>query len=87
MNGHPLSSFNNQAGFVADFVNVGVHAVITNSWASDGKAAEAFITDFYRKLEVSGNIANSLQDAKRQYLKNNRQDGLYDWAGYQLFIE
>jgi CHAT domain-containing protein/tetratricopeptide (TPR) repeat protein len=87
MNDHPLSSFNNQAGFVADFVDVGVHAVIANLWASDGKAAEAFMTDFYRKLEVSGNIASSLQDAKRQYLKNNRQDGLHDWAGYQLFIE
>ncbi len=35
---------------------------------------------------MSGNIAESLRTSRLQYLKNNRDNGLYDWAGYQLFI-
>ncbi len=85
--GNPVSGFINQTGLISDFVDAGAHSVIANLWAADSSNADYFITDFYHKLEASGNIANALTGAKRQYLKNNRNTGLYDWAGYQVFIE
>jgi CHAT domain-containing protein/tetratricopeptide (TPR) repeat protein len=95
MNDAPHSGFISQPGLISDFVAAGARAVIASLWATDGEAAEAFITDFYHELGASGDIAASLRDAKRAslrdakrtYLKNNRENGLYDWAGYQLFIE
>jgi CHAT domain-containing protein/tetratricopeptide (TPR) repeat protein len=83
----PDSGFNNQLALVSDFAGAGAHSVIANLWATGGRAAEAFIKDFYHNLQDSGDVADSLQDAKRVYLKNNRDDGLFDWAGYQLFID
>ena len=83
----PPSGFSYQQGLISDFAGAGAHSVIANLWATEGKAAEAFITGFYAELEASGNIASSLRYAKRRYIKNNRDDGLYDWAGYQLFVD
>ncbi len=87
MSHSPSSGFSVRPGLISDFADAGAHSVIANLWASNGKSAEAFTTDFYRRLEVTGNIAGSLNEAKRQYLKNNRDNGLFDWAGYQLFID
>ena len=86
MNNSPVSGFNARPGLISDFTDAGAHSVIANLWASNGKSAEAFVTGFYHELEATGDIAGSLTDAKRQYLKDNRENGLYDWAGYQLFI-
>lgn len=86
-NNAPPSGFSSQQGLISDFTDAGAHSVIANLWATDGKAAEAFITDFYAELEASGNIASSLNDAKQRYIKNNRNNGLYDWAGFQLFVD
>jgi CHAT domain-containing protein len=79
--------FNNQPGLAADFIAVGAQSVIASFWATGGKADEAFLSSFYRRLADSGNIARSLRDAKREYIRDNRGSGLYDWAAYQLFIE
>jgi CHAT domain-containing protein len=83
----PVSAFINQPGFVSDFINAGAQAVIARLWVSGGSVSESFIKDFYLELESSQNLARALTISKRQYLLKNRQDGLYDWAGYQLFIE
>jgi CHAT domain-containing protein len=83
----PLSGFSTWPGLVADFLTAGASSVIANTWANSGQTDVTFKTDFYRELEVSGDIAKSLRDAKLQYLKHHRDDGLYDWAGYQLFID
>ena len=53
----------------------------------DGLPNEVFITDFYRKLQSSGDIAESLHQAKLKSMEINRDNGFYDWAGYQLFIK
>jgi CHAT domain-containing protein len=83
----PLSGFSSQPGLISDFIDRGANSVIARSWSSGGGIGEAFIRDFYRKLEGSGNVADSLVNAKRDYLRVNRDTGLYDWAGYQLFTQ
>jgi len=82
----PISGFNSRMGLVSDFLDAGAHSVIAGFWSSGGKTDQALITDFYSRLETQRNIADSLAGAKRQYLKINRENGLFDWAGYQLFI-
>jgi len=81
------SGFSSQPGLVSDFADAGAQSVIANLWAGSGKPGDALVTDFYAKLEGSGDIAESLKDAKNRYIRNNRKNGLYDWAGYQLFID
>ncbi|MDX2419394.1 MAG: CHAT domain-containing protein [Xanthomonadales bacterium] len=83
---NPLSDFTSQPGLVSDFVDAGARSVAVNFWSSDAESNEAFIADFYRRLQGAGNIAGSLHTSRLQYLKNNRDNGRYDWAGYQLFI-
>jgi len=87
INKTPPSGFNIKQGLISDFANAGAHSVIANLWGGSGKTTEAFITDFYAELEGSGNIASSLKVAKQRYIKNNRNNGLYDWAGFQLFVD
>jgi CHAT domain-containing protein/tetratricopeptide (TPR) repeat protein len=84
--GEPVSGYSHQPGLVSDFITAGARAVIVNLWPGDAESNETFISDFYRKLKVSGNIAESLQESRLKYLQKNRDDNLYDWAGYQLFI-
>ena len=82
----PLSGFSSQPGFVTDFLATGAGSVVVNFWSAGAASDEAFITDFYRTLQASGNIADSLHESRLRYLRKNRVDGLYDWAGYQLYI-
>ncbi len=84
--GSPVSSYSNQPGLVSDFSAAGARAVIVNLWPGDADSNEVFMTDFYRRLKDSGDIAGSLHDARLNYMERSRADGLYDWAGYQLFI-
>lgn len=86
MEKHPLTGFGAQTGLVSAILEAGASAVIANSLGADGETGYGVVTDFYRRLESSGNIAAALRDAKLQALKNNPDTGLYDWAGYQLFI-
>lgn len=85
--GKPRTDFRSRVGLVNDFIDAGAHSVIASFWANGGKADEAFLVDFYNHLDTSGHIASSLAEAKRQYIRNNQRDGLYGWAGYQLFAE
>jgi len=84
--GSPPSDFSSQPGLVSDFIAAGSRAVLVNFWADGAESDAVFIADFYRKLQTSGNTAESLRQAKLQYLKSNSDQGSYDWAGYQLFI-
>ncbi len=82
----PRSGFNSQPGLVADFMSAGARTVIVNFWAGNAESDTLFVTDFYQALKASGNIAGSLRKSRLQYLKSSRDNGLYDWAGYQLYI-
>jgi CHAT domain-containing protein len=83
----PQSGFSSHPGLVTDFLDAGAGAVISNLWESDGPAAELLIGDFYKRLQTNGDILSSLNDARLKYLENNRDNGLYDWAGFQLYID
>jgi len=83
----PHSEFSSGPGLVSDFMAAGSRSVLVNFWSGGSESNGVFITDFYRDLQSSGNIAESLHHAKLQSLENNRDNGLYDWAGYQLFIK
>ena len=82
----PLSDFTSRPGLVSDFVDAGARSVAVNFWSSEAGSDVAFIADFYRRLQGSGNIAEALHRSRLRYLQDNRSAGLYDWAGYQLFI-
>jgi CHAT domain-containing protein/tetratricopeptide (TPR) repeat protein len=84
--GRPPSAYSSTLGLAVNLTEAGAGAVIADLWAGDGNANEAFLADFYRELQGSGDVAASLQNAKRQYLRDNRGTGLYGWAGYQLFM-
>jgi CHAT domain-containing protein len=84
---NPDSGFTSQPGLISHFISAGANTVIARLWASGGSSEETLITGFYQNLVNSGNVASSLTNTKRQYLRDNRESGLYDWAGYQLFID
>ena len=84
--GGPLSGFSSWPGFISDFIAAGAGSVVVNFWSGDDESDEGFITDFYRTLQASGDTAQSLRESRLRYMKNNRTNGLYDWAGYQLYI-
>jgi len=82
----PRSDFASQPGLVSDFISAGAHSLVVNFWAANTESDARFINDFYRALQDSGNISESLRRSRLQYLKNSRGNSLYDWAGYQLYI-
>jgi CHAT domain-containing protein len=82
----PASGFSSQPGLVSDFIDSGAGSVIARLWINGGGISEMFIGDFYRQLEASGDIADALRAARLNDLTRHRNDGLFDWAGYQLFI-
>ena len=86
MEEYPTSNFSAPSGLIPVFLGTGARSVIVNTMGEGGDADQSFITDFYRKLELSGNVATAFRNARLQYLEDNRDTGLYDWAGYQLFI-
>ncbi len=81
----PTSAFISQPGFVSDFFEAGVKAVIVRLWTSGGSVPQHFLKDFYFQLERSGSPAEALIYSKRRYIEKQRENGLYDWAGFQLF--
>jgi len=82
----PRTGFSSQPGLVADFLSAGAASVIVNYWSGEAGSDLRFITDFYRALKGSGNIATSLHEARLAYLGNSRENGNYDWAGYQVYV-
>lgn len=51
-----------------------MRSVVASLWASKGEANEGFIAD-------------ALQAAKLNYLADNLENGLFDVAGFQLYLQ
>ena len=81
----PTSAFISHPGFVSAFFEAGAQSVIARLWTTGGSVPQVLLQDFYRELERSGDAAEALAVSKRRYMESNRKDGLYDWAGFQLF--
>ena len=82
----PVSDFSSHPGLVSGFVEAGAGSVIVNLWAGEGESGVTFVSDFYNTLRASGDIAASLRKTRLRHLKQQRADGIHDWAGYQLYI-
>ncbi len=86
--GRPRSSLSTQAGVVSAFLDAGAGAVIAGLWTTGARKAGAgddLVTDFYRNLQASGDIATALTAAKRQSLQKDSGRESIDWARYQVF--
>lgn len=81
----PTSAFISHPGFVSAFFEAGAKSVIARLWTTGGSVPQDLLHDFYRQLQNSGNAAEALAYSKRRYVENNRENGLYDWAGFQFF--
>lgn len=86
ISGRPFSDFSSHPGLVSGFIGAGAGAVIVNLWAGDAESDVGFVSDFYIALNSSGDIAASLRKTRLRYLKQQRANGIHDWAGYQLYI-
>lgn len=84
--GTPATAFSSKLGLVSDFTQKGAQVVIADLWDSAGQSDQAFLGNFYRQLQASGDITKSMHNAKRRYLRDNRDTGLYGWAAYQVFM-
>jgi tetratricopeptide (TPR) repeat protein len=82
----PGSAFSATPGLAADFTRAGAAAVVADLWATEGAADRAFLVQFYNGFLETGDAAQALQSAKRQYIGDNGNSGLFGWAGYQLYI-
>lgn len=82
----PRTDFSSQPGLVADFLSAGAVSVIVNTWSGDAGSDLRFLSDFYQALKGSGDIAASLRKARLAFLVSGRENGIYDWAGYQLYV-
>jgi CHAT domain-containing protein len=83
--GIPHSDASYKLGIVSDFLLAGGDAVIARFWVTQNESTEKLLTDFYTRLYSTGNVASALTETKRQYLREQRNTDLHDWAGLQLF--
>jgi CHAT domain-containing protein len=85
--GTSRSDASNQLGIVSDFLQAGGESVIARFWTTQNESTENLLSDFYARLESTGNVATALTETKRQYLRDQERIGLYDWAAFQAFIK
>ena len=83
----PLTDFSSQPGLVSDFLKAGAESVVVDFWSVNTESNNAFISDFYNRLQRNGDVSVSLRDARLNSLKTQSDSNLYDWAGYQVFIK
>ena len=85
--GIPRSDASYQLGIVSDFLRAGGDAVVARFQATKTESTEMLLTDFYTRLESTGSVAAAMTGAKRQYLRDQKNAGLHDWAAFQTFID
>ncbi len=83
----PLTDFSSQPGLVSDFLRAGADSVVVDFWSVNTESNNAFIADFYNRLQRTGDVSVSLRDARLNALKTQSGGDLYDWAFYQVFIK
>jgi CHAT domain-containing protein/tetratricopeptide (TPR) repeat protein len=78
--------FASTTGLVTEFITSGAHGVIARTWRSGGGASLSFIRDFYQRLPSTGDVGQALHASKRGYMLRERDNGGFDWAGYQWYV-
>jgi CHAT domain-containing protein len=73
--------------FVRAFYRLGAESVLMTLWDVDDKTTANILEEFYNQLDKGSDLAFSLQEAKIEFLSNQKSDELanpYYWAGLQL---
>ncbi len=71
------------ANIAAQFIRMGVKAVVAAGWAVDDSAAETFAISFYRHLLAGDNFGEAVRAAREEtYLQHNNTN---TWGAYQCY--
>lgn len=69
------------------FRYAGSSGIISSLWKADGRSSNKVMLNFYNELDGGGNMAKSLNEAKRKFLKSapGNQIHPYYWANYTFY--
>jgi pimeloyl-ACP methyl ester carboxylesterase len=71
------------ANLAAQFIRMGVKAVVAAGWAVDDAAAETFATSFYRHLLASDKFGDAVRAAREETF--DRHGSTNTWGAYQCY--
>ncbi len=71
------------ANLAAQFIRMGVKAVVAAGWAVDDAAAETFATAFYRQLLASDKFGEAVRAAREETF--DRHGATNTWGAYQCY--
>ena len=86
VSGNSPSSFDNDIGFVSDFLAMGAGAVLASMWVGQDRDSIVFIGQFYEHLAAGLDASEALSQTWKEHLKSDDKMNLGSWAGFQLFI-
>jgi CHAT domain-containing protein len=85
--GSPQSNLDYRLGFVSDFLESGVQAVITSLWRLNEADVASFVAEFYRNLESSPDVVLALSNTRRSIFLASGPVDYSRWGGFQIYIE
>lgn len=71
------------ANIAAQFIRMGVKAVVAAGWAVDDAAAETFATSFYRHLLASDKFGDAVRTAREETFQQHGASNT--WGAYQCY--
>jgi len=80
------SGFDSYLGFVSDFLANGAARVLVSLQSGSDSETAVFMTDFYKELEETQNVAEALSRTRMRKMKAATVDNFMSWAGFQLYI-
>jgi len=78
-------AFDSNLGFVSEFIDSGAGVVVASLWPISDSDTALLVKDFYSELKQNSNIATSLTNAKRAYIRSDPSNHVDVWAAFQLF--
>jgi CHAT domain-containing protein/tetratricopeptide (TPR) repeat protein len=78
--------FDSGLGFISDFLDAGVHYAVATNWPVGDSETTRFVTDFYRRLESTRDVAEALFDTRMMRIESEKSVNFRSWAGFQLYI-
>ncbi len=76
--------YDNNLGFVSEFLLQGSKHVMASLWPVADRATALFLTGFYQELAASSDVAGALRHSKLKLIDTG-QSGVSQWAAFQLF--
>jgi CHAT domain-containing protein len=76
--------YDNNLGFVSEFLRHGSKHVMASLWPVADRATALFLTGFYHELAASSDVAGALRRTKLELI-DTAQSSVSQWAAFQLF--